>query len=424
MQVLSMKKEPLYLAGIKLSLGAWLALFIIHYLNFFDLIYWNKLLINELVFFFINLAGMAFFCALYFYHKVRTQAKDQETDNLFWKYHQVSALLYLIQQTGKEMTTVLDRDKLIRLILEAFINIFRCPSGFLLMYNENGNFFAFESGYGVSLSGIKDKVIQPTHPVISDAFNNYKTISLWNMSELQEKGIAFLKPETNRKLSQTCDVLIAITLRIGEKIFGSVNLYAARTSTVIITEHESLLGIAINQATIALGSAIQTQFAIQDRLTMVSNHDYFLQRLREELFRCRRYKLKASLLMLDIDHFKSFNDNYGHLAGNMVLIEVSKIFKSIVRITDLVARYGGEEFAVLMPETAVSDAAKIAEKICAGISGHTYEYDDQKMKVTISIGAAECDGSMEQVLTETDLIEAADKKLYEAKHAGRNRVCF
>lgn len=128
-------------------------------------------------------------------------------------------------------------------------------------------------------------------------------------------------------------------------------------------------------------------------------------------------------MMLDIDHFKSFNDTYGHLAGNHILREVSNIFKENTRITDLVARYGGEEFSIMMTETTMNDALQIAEKIRQSIYDYPFEYEDQKLHVTISIGISQLDGSKDNTFDSSDFINVADKNLYEAKRSGRNRVC-
>ncbi|MBN1522353.1 MAG: GGDEF domain-containing protein [Candidatus Aureabacteria bacterium] len=157
---------------------------------------------------------------------------------------------------------------------------------------------------------------------------------------------------------------------------------------------------------------------------MIYNHDYFVQRLKEELFRCKRYHLKLCLIMLDIDHFKSFNDTYGHLAGNYILREVAKIFTTNTRITDIISRYGGEEFAILMTETGINDAVKIAEKIREAIQDFPFEYDGEQLHVTVSIGLSEWDGADEESFDDIDFIDSADKKLYEAKKNGRNRVCL
>jgi diguanylate cyclase (GGDEF)-like protein len=373
----------------------------------------------------VNIIFIAILTAAYLFYRSSQDFLIKEKDIVFWQYQQITALSHLINKTGKALTTVLNRDKLMRLILESFIRIFHCPAGILLIYNENENLFHFEAAYGLNQTNMESLTFKSTHPVIADAVNNYKIISQQSLQSLEEKNIRILKTDKVEKIIRNVDTLTTITLRIGDKIFGVVFLLMPKNSSLIICEYDTLIHVAINQATIAIGSAIQSQFAIQDRLTMLYNHDYFVQRLKEELFRSTRYRFKVSLLMLDIDHFKSFNDTYGHLAGNYVLREVSKLFAGNIRITDIVARYGGEEFAILMTETGLSDAVKIAEKIRQVVHDFPYDYEGQKLHVTISVGICEQDGSQQQGQADyMGFIDLADKKLYEAKKTGRNRVCF
>ena len=411
---------------IRYLLIIWLLATVIFTLNFLNVIHFFGSITPAGGFFFIviNVVFLCIISAMRSFAKTHEAAIHQEKDIALWQYNQIKALTTLIDTTGRAMTTVLNRDKLMRLILESFIKIFQCPTGSLLIYHENENIFKFDVNYGINKTDLKDHVLKSNYPVVFDIVNNYKIISQYSFQSLEEKNIQFLKTDHLDKLGKNIDTLIAITLRIGDKIFGLVFLYVPKAATLIISEYKTMIQITINQATIAIGSAIQSQFAIQDRLTLLYNHDYFVQRLKEEFFRCKRYSLKLCLIMLDIDHFKSFNDNYGHLAGNYVLREVSRIFRNNTRITDTVARYGGEEFSVLMTETGISDAVTIGEKIRKRIQNYLFEYEGQKLNVTISLGINEWEGSEEKDIDYLNLIDQADKKLYEAKRTGRNKVCY
>jgi diguanylate cyclase (GGDEF)-like protein len=161
------------------------------------------------------------------------------------------------------------------------------------------------------------------------------------------------------------------------------------------------------------------QAAIVDPSSGLFNRPYFQSRLQEELQRSTRQNTPVSLLMLDIDSFKSINDTFGHLAGDTVIKDVADILKSSVRVFDVCARYGGEEFAVVMPGSSLDSATAIAERIRQRI--HSYHSTDRALsalRVTVSIGVAESGplGSVREV------IERADAALYAAKRAGKNRV--
>lgn len=163
------------------------------------------------------------------------------------------------------------------------------------------------------------------------------------------------------------------------------------------------------------------RLAFTDTLTGLYNHRFFQETLHQEFIRARRYGKPLSLMIMDIDHFKQFNDTWGHLTGDRVLSHVARIFHGSMREKiDTVARYGGEEFAVILPETLLQGASLFAERVRSSIETTPLPGDQANLKITISIGVActtvtHCDKPSE-------LIEAADKALYQAKNGGRNRV--
>lgn len=163
------------------------------------------------------------------------------------------------------------------------------------------------------------------------------------------------------------------------------------------------------------------ELAIHDGLTGLYNHREFYQRLEAEMERAKRYRDPLSLLMMDIDHFKAFNDTYGHQAGDSVLRALSALIRKEIRSVDHVARYGGEEFAVILPQTPSADAFAMAERLRNSIVTQAININkEQVVNVTVSVGVA---AFPEDAKSRDDLIAAADQALYTAKHAGRNRVC-
>ena len=155
--------------------------------------------------------------------------------------------------------------------------------------------------------------------------------------------------------------------------------------------------------------------ATQDGLTGLKNHRAFKERLAEEFQRAARYQLPFSLLLLDVDKFKLFNDTYGHPAGDDVLKSVGKLLQESTRETDFTARYGGEEFVVLMPFTNIGDALALAERIRVAIETAPW----QQRAITVSIGVSSLTRS---VPSHSALVSAADTALYHSKQRGRNRV--
>ncbi len=165
---------------------------------------------------------------------------------------------------------------------------------------------------------------------------------------------------------------------------------------------------------------------LTDALTGVHNRRYFEQRLREEVDRALRKGSPLSCLLVDLDHFKSVNDRYGHLIGDVVLREVAEQIKDQLRLSDAMARYGGEEFAVLLVQTNAVTARAIAERIRERIASQVFKLPEgAQLSVTISIGVATL---MEELrgadidIRARDLVSRADSALYSAKRSGRNRV--
>ncbi len=173
------------------------------------------------------------------------------------------------------------------------------------------------------------------------------------------------------------------------------------------------------------GSDVEAQYhetiyrmTIVDGLTGIHNKRYLTETLEREMPRAQRHQRPLSLMMFDIDRFKSINDTYGHLAGDYVLKELASIVRMRLRPDDVLGRYGGEEFAVILPETRIDGAQSIAEDIRRLVEEHVFVFEDERVAVTISIGIAQFSYNS----SVSKFIQQADERLYEAKREGRNRV--
>jgi two-component system cell cycle response regulator len=162
------------------------------------------------------------------------------------------------------------------------------------------------------------------------------------------------------------------------------------------------------------------RLSITDGLTKLYNSRYFYNQLKIEIDRTIRYQRPLSLLLLDIDKFKEYNDNYGHLEGDKVLIRLGQVIKSCLRKMDSAYRYGGEEFTVILPETEGDEAATVAERIRTAVEiEHFYpQKENEPVTITISIGVTEFTWQEEIAV----FVQRADKAMYQSKQAGRNRV--
>ncbi len=208
----------------------------------------------------------------------------------------------------------------------------------------------------------------------------------------------------------------------GEK-FGCLIMLCDK-SVRLAKDQVNTLNAAVNHLSLALNNALMftkiKSRADRDGLTRVFNRRSFDERMAEELRRHQRHCMDLSLLMIDLDHFKNVNDTYGHIAGDMVLETVARMFEETFRTTDFIARYGGEEFVILLPHTNAVQAEMLAERIRAKIESCTMTYQAVDFKVTASIGVSSVrPGSLEK---DSELVLKADEALYKAKELGRNRV--
>ncbi len=195
----------------------------------------------------------------------------------------------------------------------------------------------------------------------------------------------------------------------------------------LITRVKSLLRIkklnlALEQKIIELEKAQEklTQLAITDGLTGVYNHRYFRQQLRLEISRSKRFDLPFSLIIFDIDHFKRYNDQFGHLNGDKVLNRFARLLHCNIREVDCLARYGGEEFALILPGTTKKAALMVAEKLRLVIAHSTFPYARKlaEGRITASAGVA---SFPEDAGNDEELIQKTDTALYHAKNSGRNK---
>jgi diguanylate cyclase (GGDEF)-like protein len=161
------------------------------------------------------------------------------------------------------------------------------------------------------------------------------------------------------------------------------------------------------------------QAAVHDPLTQLFSHRAFEGRLREELLRSGRGQTPLSFILCDIDHFKSYNDRYGHQAGDQLLRTLAAIIASFARPVDFPARYGGEEFCLILPNVAHAQAVELAENMRRRVAAEPFVFQGQKTGATMSFGVSSFPGD---ATTASQIVRIADERLYQAKNSGRDRV--
>lgn len=226
--------------------------------------------------------------------------------------------------------------------------------------------------------------------------------------------------------------IIVIPIIYRDEAIGALFLRTSRKEKTFTSAEINFLQTVANSSANALYNAFLfdeikqekqrlERLSITDYLTGLYNNRYFFHRLEEEFEKAKRYSIPLSCIMIDLDYFKSINDEFGHRKGDGVLREIGKLFRKFTRKGDIVARYGGEEFIMLLPHTDKEGALKEAERLRHLISNLRFK-DIPKRTVTASFGIATW--PCQYIKDADDLVTCADNALYNAKREGRNRVCF
>jgi diguanylate cyclase (GGDEF)-like protein len=233
-------------------------------------------------------------------------------------------------------------------------------------------------------------------------------------------------PERNYRTKS----FISYPLTIGVRKIGLLNLTDKSSGESFNDVDLSLLEIIGPQIAVALERAEwqerATQFqlmSITDPLTGLLNRRYLEERLTEELNRSKRYNYSMSCLMIDIDDFKNYNDRNGHQAGDLALKITAHSLKAALRSADIACRYGGEEFCILLPQTSVTEAGVIAERMRLKVTETDYPYGKSQPTGTVSISIG-ISTFARNIDTAESVIAAADRALYNAKRKGKNRLEF
>jgi len=261
------------------------------------------------------------------------------------------------------------------------------------------------------------------HPKLpmSVAIKEKKLLLIKDFSEWEcREKTTITRPFARNYNSNSC---IVAPLMSDQKILGVLNLADKIDSSAFESGIDlppvqllcEIIGSAMSN--IELYEEVQKR-ALTDGMTNLLNHRAFYDALDKEVHRTQRYGNNLSLLMIDLDSLKQINDRHGHRAGDAVLLHVTEQILACIRDTDIAARYGGDEFAIILPNTSLSDAVHVAERMAKNISRKPVHIDNRELNVSVSIGLGQYhqDQSIEDFMNETDAA------MFNAKTAGKNRV--
>jgi diguanylate cyclase (GGDEF)-like protein len=327
--------------------------------------------------------------------------------------------LSLLFEISRALTLHIDLTLLLKDFCQVGLRTFQSDRLAVLVYDEEEQLLEVKAswGFGDRESSIQGMKVHSGEGVAGTVF---ETRSLKVISDLQ-KETRFLHFRGKVRLSGS---MVVLPLMAGDRCIGVVLLQRDKPAAFSM-EEIGLFHIVAHQLSAAVENAMlhekTVQLATHDRLTGLANRRALEARLDMDWERSRRFGTTLSFMMVDVDHFKKFNDQYGHLVGDMVLSSVGKLIPTVVRKVDLAARFGGEEFCVVLPRTTLEEAQAVAEKLRASVQELCIRVPacNAMPGITVSVGVASTDNGPQSAV---ELVDMADHALILAKESGRNRV--
>ncbi len=311
----------------------------------------------------------------------------------------------------ERVTSIRNLDRLVDFVVDKASAILQADKCSLMLFDETVGELCIKSA-----KGLETDVITQTRLKLGD--------SIAGRVAKEGEGMLVKNIEYDKRFeranspSYRTRSFMSVPIKFNDRLIGVVNISEKNTGHEPFNETDlKVLSAIVRQAAAAIENAKLYReleyLSVTDPLTNLWNYRCFINSVDEEIQRCKRFANTFSLLMIDADNFKSYNDSYGHLEGDLLLKELGKIFTGNLRAIDKVCRYGGDEFVVLLPNTGIGQARIAAEKLRVAVDKYAF-----KQKMTVSIGVAEYRAN----LSRFELIMRADRCLYQAKTQGRNRV--
>ncbi len=342
--------------------------------------------------------------------------KNKDLDRKVFETTTLYKISHMMSEVG------FDIDKLLDIIIEKSIEAAKASKGSLMLLDDNQEYLEVQRvmlwddslNRAVKIENFQKNVkIKPGEGIAGQVLTSGELLII-NEPDKYPKFKSF--EDNERFIKNIC----CIPLKVNNTTFGVINIVDRIDGSPFHPNDTDLLMAMVNQAAIVLDNTKLFKLAITDGLTGLYLVRHFKNKLASEEKRARRYNKIFSILFFDIDHFKKFNDTYGHHIGDEVLKQVAAIFKNSLRDEiDIAARYGGEEMIALLPETDIKGAYIVAERLRKAVSEHEFTGYKTPLHVTISIGISEFPSSD---LKSDELIRKADTALYRSKEGGRNKT--
>ncbi len=351
-------------------------------------------------------------------YKDLLENKNREIESYNKELAEHNKELSVLLQITQEMSSTLDLDTLFANMLNSLRNMIGCQTLILLTYDPGSELLEVSQTFGIDREALADVTFKLTEGISGESARTKKTIYAPDL-KIEKRYLSYKKTLT------VFGSMISIPLITHDRLCGVLNLHKDKINSFDNAEIAMCEAVA-SQAAIAIENVAlynkATELSITDELTGLANRRHFQNIFDREIILTERYATTLSLIMIDIDHFKKYNDYHGHLQGDVVLKKVADCLLHNTRGIDLTCRFGGEEFIILLPKTTSDGAMITAEKLRRVIEAEHFNGEEESQpegRLTLSLGVASYPDHTSDIHT---LLELADQALYRAKDQGRNRV--
>lgn len=320
----------------------------------------------------------------------------------------------LLADLSQMMVATEDFQEMLNTVLARSMEALASRSGFIMLLDPDKQQLVVEAAAAAEGS-----------PISAGTLRLGEGIPGWVAQQGQPVTIGANSKGAGRHGLQHGQTLLSVPMKRGQELVGVITVEEKRGGDYLPQDVEFLQVIASQVASALEKARMRAQIeamSLTDPLTQLANRRRLDLRLKDELARAQRHQTPLAMTMIDIDHFKRFNDTYGHLVGDEILRHLARTVSGVVREADLFARYGGEEFTILSPDCDARQGLLLAERVREAVQAQAIQVDsvDHPLRITVSLGVAAYPRDAMEAET---LVECADMALYHAKRRGRNRAC-
>ncbi len=321
-------------------------------------------------------------------------------------------------KAGKALSATLEFKKVLQVVLSAARRLVRCEDWSLLLLNPTENTLHYALAKGTRLKDLNKREYAPGEGPAGWVVQQERALLIPDFSKQRRYDAARLYPHLTARSA------LCLPIRVKKQVIGVIQMVNRLEQEYFTEDDVALLEKLLDQSALAIERSDVFQkmsdLVTTDDLTHLYNLRYLDRVLEVEMKRSRRYKSSLALIFIDLDYFKQVNDNHGHIMGSQVLVEIADILVESLRAVDVIVRYGGDEFVVLLPNTTLKKAMRVAERVRVAIRDFKFlQKEGLALQITASFGIA---GYPEHAKNRTELIHFADRAMYASKTKGRDMV--